>query len=319
MLEDMDVWRAGSPTTAHGGADHDRNPVVVGYDESPEAAKALRWAAGQAVARGVQLSVLYAAEPPMPLPWTSGTLLPNTSAIQHLAAKVARRGGELARTQHPELVVHGQGAVGSPAAELVSLSQSASLVVVGRGEHTDPLGSLSSVPFALGAHARCPVVVVQGQATREMGPGHPVVVGVDASRSSMRALAFAARTAELMRADLTVVSAWTSPGRQPWMEDGWADPVQTADLLAAEAEGAAACVREALALVQDRHPTVHAVGRTPEGRPASALLHECDLAGLLVVGSRGHGGFTGLILGSVSRAVLRRADLPVAVVREGGG
>lgn len=315
----MDVWRAGSPTTAHGGGEHDRNPVVVGYDESPEAAQALRWAAGQAAARGVELRVLYAAEPPVPLPWTSGAHLPSASAMQHLAARVASRGAELARTHHPGLTVHGRGAVGSPAAELVSLSQSASLVVVGKGVHTDPLGSLGSVSFALGAHARCPVVVVQGATTPEVGPEHPVVVGVDASRSSMRALTFAARMAELMRADLTVVSAWMSPGHQPWMEAGWADPVQTADLLAAEAEAAAACVRDALALVEDQHPSVHAVGRTPEGRAASALLQESASAGLLVVGSRGHGGFTGLILGSVSRAVLRRADLPVAVVREGSG
>jgi nucleotide-binding universal stress UspA family protein len=291
--------------------------VVVGYDESPEATTALSWAASQAAIRGLQLRVVYAANPPVPLPWTSGTLLPSTSVLQHSAAKVARRGAEQVTHDHPGLEVRSQGAVGSPAAELVMHSETAAFVVVGRRALTGPLTSLGSVSFALSTHARCPVVVVQGAIPREVGPEHPVVVGVDASRSSLRALEFGAAAADAAGADLVIVSAWSSPEREPWMGDLWAEPARAADLLAAEYESAASCIRMAVALANEVRPQLNTVARTPEGRPAEALLAESGRAGLLVVGSRGHGGFAGLTLGSVSRAILRQAELPVAVVRDG--
>jgi nucleotide-binding universal stress UspA family protein len=161
------------------------------------------------------------------------------------------------------------------------------------------------------------VVVVQG-AARVVGPGHPVVVGVDASRWSTRAVSFAASMAQDAGADLVIVSAWSSPELEPWMGDLWSDPARAADLVAAEHESAGSCVHQAMALVAEHHPGVHTVARTPEGRPAETLLAQCADAGLLVVGSRGHGGFAGLMLGSVTREILRQAELPVAVTRDGG-
>jgi nucleotide-binding universal stress UspA family protein len=291
--------------------------VVVGYDESPEATTALNWAAAQADDRGLQLRVVYAANPPVPLPWTSPASLPTTSVLQHRAAKVARRGAELVRQQHPHLDVRSVGAVGSPAAELVMHSETAAFVVVGRRARSGPVTSLGSVSFALSAHARCPAVVVQGAVHREVGPEHPVVVGVDASRSSLRALEFGAEAAVAADADLVIVSAWSSPEREPWMGELWAEPSRAADLLAAEYENSVSCVRTAVSRAHELHPQVTTVACTPEGRPAEALLEESRRAGLLVVGSRGHGGFAGLTLGSVSRAILRQADIPVAVVRDG--
>jgi nucleotide-binding universal stress UspA family protein len=292
--------------------------VVVGYDESPEATSALRWAAAQAEARGFQLMVVYAANPPVPLPWTTGTVLPTPAVLQDTAAEVARRGAESVRRDHPGLEVRSEGAVGSPAAELVSQSETAAFVVVGRRTSSGlPGSSLGSVSFALSAHARSPVVVVQGGRPPAVGPEHPVVVGVDSSRSSMRALSFAATTAEVTGAELVVASAWSSPEREPWMVDLWTEPAGAADLIAAEYEGAATCVSDAVTWVNERHPDVVAIAHTPEGRPAEALLGEASRAGLLVVGSRGHGGFAGLMLGSVSRAILRQAELPVVVVRDG--
>ena len=313
----MDYPHTEAGTTHHGLEASGGRAIVVGYDESPEAITALAWAAAQADARRLQLKVVYAANPPAPLPWTSGTLLPSTSVLQHSAAKVARRGADRVRQDHPQLQVRSEGAVGSPAAELVMNSQSAAFVVVGRRAHSGPVTSLGSVSFALSAHARCPVVVVQGATARAVGPEHPVVVGVDASRSSLRALEFGAATAAAAGADLVVVSAWSSPEREPWMGDLWASPAKAADLLAAEYEGAASCIKTAVSRARELYPQLTTAARTPEGRPAEALLAESANAGLLVVGSRGHGGFAGLTLGSVSRAVLRQAELPVAVVRDG--
>jgi nucleotide-binding universal stress UspA family protein len=291
--------------------------VVVGYDESPAATKALSWAAAQADARGLPLRVVYAANPPVPLPWTPGTSLPSTAVLQHSAAKVARGGADRLRREHPQLEVRSEGAVGSPAAELVMHSETAAFVVVGRRARSGPISSLGSVSFALSAHARCPVVVVQGAVARDVGPEHPVVVGVDGSRSSLRAAEFGAAMADAAGADLVIVSAWASPERQPWMGDIWSEPGRAADLLAAEYDGAATCVRTAQSLANELYPQLDTTARTPEGQPTEALLAESGKAGLLVVGSRGHGGFAGLMLGSVSRAILRRAELPVAVVRDG--
>jgi nucleotide-binding universal stress UspA family protein len=293
--------------------------VVVGFDESPEAESALEWAADQAALSGLPVVVVYAANPPAVLPWTSGAFLPSQTDLRQTAAKVARRGAERLRRTHEGLQVHSTGVVGSPAAELVALSESASLVVVGHRETSViPGSSLGSVSFALSAHARCPVVVVQGDAPEPVGPGRPVVVGVDSSRSSLRAVSFAADAAKAARADLVVVSAWSKPGLEPWMGELWSDPGRTADQLAAAYEAAASCVQDAVAQVKAQQPQVVTHTRTPEGPPAETLLAEAEDAGLLVVGPRGHGGFAGLTLGSVTRAVLRHAELPVAVVREGG-
>ena len=293
--------------------------VVVGFDESPEAEMALAWAADQAALYGLPLIVVYAADPPTVLPWTSGAFLPSHTDLRQTAAKVARRGAERVRRTHPGVPVRSIGVVGSPAAELVAQSGSASVVIVGhRTTSGIPGSSLGSVSFALSAHARCPVLVVQGDDPREPGPGRPVVVGVDSSRSSLRAVAFAADAAELAGADLVVVSAWSKPGWEPWMGELWSDPGRTADRLAAAYEAAGSSVQDALTQVRQEHPGVVARASTPEGPPAEVLLTEAEGAGLLVIGPRGHGGFAGLALGSVTRAVLRQAALPVAVVREGG-
>lgn len=294
----------------------ERPEILVGYDESPGSRAALRWAASQAEAFETSLLVLYAADPPIPLPWTSGTLLPGGSIVRHSAAKVARDAADTVRKAHPATRVRSEGAVGSPAAELVSRSQDAAFVVVGRGRRrrTTELGSVS---FALSVHARCPVVVVQGEPERGVGPGRPVVVGVDASRSSTRALTFAASLASRNGAELVVVSAWASPEREPWMGQLWSDPGRAADLVAGAFAGAVDTVAEAVTQVQRDVPGLAVSGRTPEGGAPEALLVEAEQAGRVVVGSRGRGGFPGLVLGSVGRAMLRQDQLPVAVVREG--
>jgi nucleotide-binding universal stress UspA family protein len=292
--------------------------IVVGFDESPEGELALGWAADHAKLCDLPLVVVYAANPPAVLPWTSGAFLPSQTDLRQTAARVARRGAERVRRSHEGVQVHSTGVVGSPAAELVALSGSASLVVVGhRPTSAIPGSGLGSVSFALSAHARCPVVVVQGETLRQRGPERPVVVGVDSSRSSLRAVSFAADAAKAAGAELVVVSAWTKPDREPWMNELWSDPGRTADRLAAAYEAAASCAEDAVAQVKQQHPDIVTETRTPEGPPAEALLAESEDAGLLVVGPRGHGGFAGLALGSVTRAVIRHAELPVAVVREG--
>jgi len=137
-----------------------------------------------------------------------------------------------------------------------------------------------------------------------------IVVGVDGSPGSRKALTWAAAEAGEHGADLVVLNVWEHtvmfPAGSPSVsERSVPDPGQrTADDLLQ-------VIREELG--QD--PPVPVLPRVKEGRPAKVLIEESSTADLLVVGHRGHGGFAGLVLGSVSQHVAAYAQCPVTVVR----
>ncbi len=291
--------------------------VVVGYDGTREAAAALDWAAAWAARQGSRLLVASAVDPVLPAGPSTGPG-PDVATVRQAVGRVAARGADLVRRQHEDIEVRSVGAVGHPSAELVALSDSADLVVVGRRSRAkNPDASVGSVSFALSAHARCPVVVVQGERRFGLGEGRPVVVGVDTSQPSLRALAFAANAAASARVGLVIVSAWSGEV-EPWLAELWGGPTPGVDRAAEESARAQSSVAAAATAVRQNHPDLHTTTRTPRGALHEVLLDEACDAGLLVVGARGGGGFAGLALGSVTRGVLRQADLPVAVVRSGG-
>ena len=291
--------------------------VVVGFDGSPPSASAVRWAATEAVRLGAPLRVVYAADDAGLPRWGLRTAA-GAPDLATMSGRMAARGAELARSVEPGIAVHAVGAIGGAAAQLVAESAEASLVVVGRRPRGSfQPGVLGSVSFAVAMHARCPVVVVQEDGERHPGDnGSPVVVGVDGSRQSQAALTLAAEFAHAWHAPLHVVSAWQVPVREPWSELFGGGP-DFADV----AEAAEAAAREEVGIAVDRlvreHPELEVSGRVLEGPAVDALVQASAGAGLLVVGSRGHGGFAGMMLGSVSHAVLRGAQSPVAVVRRG--
>ena len=137
--------------------------------------------------------------------------------------------------------------------------------------------------------------------------GHRIVVGVDGSSSSSDALDWAARQAELTDSDIDVVIAWEwptvygSPFAFPSDYDPIADAKRVLDSVIASAAAA--------------HPTVEFQPIVKEGHPAPALVAASKGADLLVVGSRGHGEFTGMLLGSVSEHCVTNAHCPVLVLR----
>jgi nucleotide-binding universal stress UspA family protein len=291
--------------------------VVVGFDGSPPSEAAVRWAATEAVRLGAPLRVVYAADDAAVPRWRPRDPA-RTPDLVTLSGRLAARGADLARSVEPELAVHGVGAVGGAAAQLVAESAEASLVVVGRRPRGGfQAGVLGSVSFAVAMHARCPVVVVQEGGERHPAVvGAPVVVGVDGSRQSQAALMLGAEFARAWQAPLQVVSAWQVPVREPWSELLGAGP-DFADIAQAAEAGAREEVAAALDLLACDHPGLDVSGRVLEGPAVDALVQVSAQAGLLVVGSRGHGGFAGMMLGSVSHAVLRGAQSPVAVVRRG--
>lgn len=139
-----------------------------------------------------------------------------------------------------------------------------------------------------------------------------IVVGVDQSEGAKAALRFALEEAKLRRATLRVVHAWQYGYIGATGVEG-AYPALGGDIKELRA-GAETALAETLRESIPEADTVEIERRVVEGRPAAVLVAESRDADLLVVGSRGHGGFTGLLLGSVSQQCAHHAACPVVIV-----
>ena len=134
----------------------------------------------------------------------------------------------------------------------------------------------------------------------------PIVVGVDGSPASLAALEWAARQGALTGAPVEVVMSWEWP-----TSFGWALPLPDYD----PAGDAGRILDEATQKVRTAHPNLEVRTSVVEGHPAPSLIEASRGASLLVVGSRGHGEFAGMLLGSVSEHCVTNAHCPVVVVR----
>jgi nucleotide-binding universal stress UspA family protein len=189
--------------------------------------------------------------------------------------------------------------IGQAAAVLCEHSHDADMIVVGsrgRGGLSGML--LGSVSWQVAGHAHCPVVVVRGRwrSAGDHAPG-PVVVGTDGSAISDAALGFAFEEAALRGAPLLAVCALADA------------PGSLGGQLRLQEE-----VEQAIMRHEKDHPGVAVLRQVAQGGARAALLAAAHDAQLLVVGSRGRGGVQGMLLGSVSQAVLHHAPCPVAVV-----
>lgn len=289
-------------------------PVVVGVDGSQESYRALDWALRYATDRERDVRLVHAYGGP------GGAGLRLELAAQGAAAGHSPAAQELldiavgyARSGLPagaRTTVSGVLHLGSPAGALREESRSACLVVVGSRGHGGLTGLLlGSVGVPVSAHAYCPVVVVRGAEHRDLAADAPVVVGVDGSGEATTAVGFAMAEADRLGCPLTAVMAWD----ELWIgAPELADPIPTAAELQ---EDAVRMVSETLAGWSDQYPDVHVTRVVERGRSAPVLLREAVGARMVVVGSRGRGGFGGLLLGSTSQTLLHRSPVDVAVVR----
>ena len=140
--------------------------------------------------------------------------------------------------------------------------------------------------------------------------GGRVVVGFDGSKASLDALAWAAHQADLTDARLEVLAAWEWP-----TSFGWAVPVP--DDFDPESE-VKSTLGDAVSSVRTTHPALEIDARVVHGHPAPVLVQASKGASLLVVGSRGHGEFVGMLIGSVSEYCTTNAHCPVLVHRSSG-
>jgi nucleotide-binding universal stress UspA family protein len=313
----MSAPRAGVSTTPAGPrANLAGREVVVGFDGGEPARAAVRWAAREAARLGSPLTIVYAANVPAVTAWNPGTAVV-LDGLGDVSERVAAEGAALAREVAPDLRVRSEGLIGGAAGELIGRSGEAGLVVVGRRRRSAlASAALGSVSFAVILHARCPVVVVQeGTEDAAAAPGGPVVVGVDGSRAAQAALELAAELADAWGSALSVVAAWAVPAWEPWTAA--LGPVAAQAAHDDARRGAEVVAVAALDRVRAAHPGTEVSVSVVQGPAEEVLAEASRSASLVVVGSRGHGGFAGMMLGSVGHSVLRKASSPVAVVRWG--
>lgn len=282
--------------------------VVVGVDGSPMSQTALRWAAEWARSQRRPLTVLGATPPILTNP---GHLLAATmsdAAIHHTRENVERLVEGL-RQDHPDLQVEAMCVDETPARALIEASTQADLVVLGTRAHDGVFGRLlGSTVDQVAAHAAGPVVVVPE--APEPATEAPIVVGLDSSANAGRALRFALSVAHRTGRPLAALRAWT-------VDYAWtAAPIglENAEILTLlDAEHRA--LEAALAGAREDFPAVEVTSRIERGNAGQLLAEASADAWMVVVGTRGRGGFTGLLLGSTSRRVLHGARCPVAVIR----
>lgn len=278
--------------------------IVVGISESAAGAAALDWGLQQAVCRQVPLVAVRAWDIPAYGPYYSvGSALRSTSPDFELTELQIARDALAAAVQRvpgaTEVEATAVAPRGRPPEVLVTAAERSVLLVLG----TRGVGALSrvvhlgSVTSSVLHHAHGPVAVIP-EALRA-APAAParVVVGVDGSQASQRALAWAVTHARLSGATLVPLSVVNH-------SDGSGDEREVSSLLGAAAAAGAGADLGVVVEPQVRH-----------GNVSQELLAAAAEADLLVIGSRGRGGFASLLLGSTSSQVAGHSTRPVVVVR----
>ena len=287
-----------------------RQTIVVGYDGSPASELAVQWAAVSARNHNVLLEVLTSWTPPATELSAAGGIAPDDetlAALEASARAVAVQGVAIANQIAQDVDVNPMVTVGTPAGALLDRSESARMLVVGtHGRSGLKQLILGSVSRQVATHANCPTVVVRPTQTPD---ANEITVGLDGSATSLRALNFAFNVASCRGHDLRIVVTWVPP------IDPITDvPSSDSDALAQEAGAEMRVAAEELAGHRERYPDVTVTVSEHRGKASAALIAASENAALVVVGSRGLGGFRGLLLGSVSHAVVHDAKCPVAVV-----
>ncbi|WP_106403598.1 universal stress protein [Actinocorallia populi] len=283
-------------------------PVIVGADGSGPGYAAVEWAAQEAVRRGLRLRIVSVLPPWLLEPLSEPNADRMRRELRDNGQEVLRQAAARAAAREPRVRTESELVPGSPAQALLKEAEDAPMLVVG-GRGLGEFGGLllGSATNQVALYANCPVVVVRR--TEETAYGE-IVVAVDDTPSAQKALAFAFEEAGLRSARLRAVHAWHDPASLGWGE--MQPPVYDPELVAGEESRVLA---EALAGWRSRHPDVEVVEDTVRGGTVRVLSGASARADLLVVGSRGRGGFAGLLLGSVGQAMLHHAHCPVAIAR----
>ncbi|MEQ7004771.1 universal stress protein [Actinopolymorpha sp. B17G11] len=280
----------------------DSRPVVVGADGSEAALDAVTWAAREAAFRHVTLRIVHAfAWPMLNVPtvlWQEG----QEAAMHAHAELVLAEAEKVARSVAPALDVSTEVVTEMALPLLLTASRHAAYVVVGTsgvGALADAVAGSPTVELVAKSHA--PVVVVRGTPSPDRAEGL-VVVGVDGSPQSAAAVEVGTKEAALRGGRLMVVHVSRH------------GPAARLRRMLARTPADLTLTGRALTGWRREYPDLPVEERVATGHPAGVLVDLSERASLVVVGTRGRGGFTGMLLGSTSQALLHHARCPVIVV-----
>jgi nucleotide-binding universal stress UspA family protein len=286
----------------------DRPAVVVGVDGSETALGAARWAADVAARHGDPLTLLYAIPG---LDWhfvsPGQTTGPEGRADAVLAAVEAE-----VRSAQPELEIRTAAVKGAVTAVLADAAQSARLLVVGTGAADHRV--LGGHVVRITQHAQCPVVVWRHPLAKRTGKPLPVIVGIDESEESGRALAEAFDVARALHAPLTVAHMWEIDAAVGMGDLGGLGNMDWSLLEMLESQQRQR-MDELVAPLAKQFPNAHVSKVFRDAGPAKGLAELSREAQLVVVGSHGRGRLAASLLGSVSQNLIHHAECPVLVVR----
>lgn len=286
--------------------------VVAALDGSHRDDAVIDWAAAEAAALSAPLHLVHAVDLGTPLS-AYGELLTSPEIVDRVeqeSTRVVTEARARVEAARPGLAVTTALPTGSPSGALLAAAEGARVLVVGsaRKNRAERI-VLGTTSLSVVAHAPCPVVLVPENASTS-GDGR-VVVGIDGSEHSRLAFRHALDAAALRGRTVTTVTSWnvevengvvvTEPGSPEWE--------------AVDARYRAMAERT-IAEARDAHPDITVEVQVRHGRAADSLVEVAEGADLLLVGSRGRGGFRGMLLGSVSQRVLALATCPVAVLHK---
>ncbi len=278
-----------------------KEAIVVGVNDSPSSDAAVRWAMQRAAALKLPVQLVHAVDDR----WAYDAVGYN-EWIRESGETLLAAAKDHASKLEPTVEISTDLVSGGSGYALGKKSKKASMVVVGSG-HGWVGGSLTDRALQVATVAQCPVAVI---GEHDMSNRHGVLVGVDGSEESTQAVAFAAAEADRTGQELTVLHAFHLP--EPVVSRGM-PPGNYSELVA---EQERVVLSETVAGLADTYPdlAIHQVLET-RMRPAEALLAYAATARLLVVGSKGHGAFKRLLLGSTAHAVLGKIPCPTIITR----
>lgn len=283
--------------------------IVVAVDGSPASNTAVTWAARDAAMRNVPLTVVHAVVtptatwPPVAYPEALAVRLEDEGKRAVMdAIKLA----EEAMPPDRKAAVGRELVFSAPAHALTEMSSDAEMIVMGTaGRGFLGRGVLGSVSSDVVRQANCPVAVIHEDGL-QVTQDAPVLVGIDGSPVSELAAEIAFDEASFRGVDLVALHAWSDIAVTSELPDAEWSSVE---------EAAQRGLSESLAGWRERYPDVTVHRQLVRDRPARQLIEKASAAQLVVVGSHGRGGLSGMLLGSVSNAVLHHVRTPVIVAR----